>query len=36
MGIEGALPQGFITTKLDTVINWTRTGSLWPVTFGLA
>ena len=30
MGIEGALQQGFVTTTLDKVVNWTRTGSLWP------
>jgi len=36
MGIEGIFREGFITTSLDTVINYTRTGSLWPVTFGLA
>src|ERR671915_2077277 len=36
MGIEGVLHQGFATTTLDKVINWTRTGSLWPMTFGLA
>ena len=36
MGIEGILEKGFITTSVDTVINYTRTGSLWPMTFGLS
>ena len=36
MGIEGVLQQGFVTTTADKLINWTRTGSLWPMTFGLA
>ena len=36
MGVEGILEKGFVTTSLDTVINYTRTGSLWPMTFGLA
>ena len=36
MGVEGILEKGFVTTTADKVINWTRTGSLWPMTFGLA
>ena len=36
MGIEGKLDEGFITTSVDTLRNWAQTGSLWPMTFGLA
>ncbi|MBV1960907.1 MAG: NADH-quinone oxidoreductase subunit B [Immundisolibacteraceae bacterium] len=36
MGIEGVLKQGVITTTVDTVVNYMRTGSLWPMSFGLA
>ena len=36
MAIEGVLKEGFVTTSVDTVINWAKTGSLWPMTFGLA
>ncbi|MDX8379818.1 MAG: NADH-quinone oxidoreductase subunit B, partial [Gallionella sp.] len=36
MGIEGVLEKSVVTMALDTVINYTRTGSLWPMTFGLA
>ncbi|MEJ2622289.1 MAG: NADH-quinone oxidoreductase subunit B [Candidatus Thiodiazotropha sp.] len=36
MGIDGLLEKGFVTTSADKVINWARTGSLWPMTFGLA
>ena len=34
---EGGLSdQGFVVTTVDTVLNWARTDSLWPMTFGLA
>ena len=36
MAIEGILKEGFITTSYDSVVNWAKTGSLWPMTFGLA
>ncbi len=36
MGIEGVFERGVVTTSADKLINWARTGSLWPVTFGLA
>ena len=28
--------RGFVTTSLDALVNWARTGSMWPMTFGLA
>ena len=28
--------KGFITTKINNLINWARSGSMWPITFGLA
>ena len=28
--------KGFIVTQVDKLVNWARTGSLWPMTFGLA
>jgi len=28
--------QGFITTSVDQLVGWARSGSMWPMTFGLA
>ena len=28
--------RGFAVTTLDRLVNWARSGSLWPLTFGLA
>ena len=28
--------KGFLVTRLDNLVNWARSGSLWPMTFGLA
>jgi NADH-quinone oxidoreductase subunit B len=33
---EGFAQRGYLTTQVDSLINWARTGSLWPMTFGLA
>ncbi len=34
--IQNVFEEGFITTKLDWVLNSARAYSLWPMTFGLA
>ncbi|OGV35984.1 MAG: NADH dehydrogenase [Legionellales bacterium RIFCSPHIGHO2_12_FULL_35_11] len=40
MGIEKPLgqlkTQGFLTTSVDRIFNWAHSGSMWPMTFGLA
>ena len=33
---ESFAQRGFVTTQVDNLVNWARTGSLWPMTFGLA
>ncbi len=38
MGVEqtNTLGSGFVATSLDKLVNWSRTSSMWPMTFGLA
>src|SRR5512136_3376072 len=37
MGLEERLPdQGFITTTMESAVNWARKNSVWPLLFGLA
>jgi NADH-quinone oxidoreductase subunit B len=33
---DGIEKKGFLTTTLDNIISWAQTGSLWPMSFGLA
>ena len=32
----GLEQQGFFVTRLNDLVNWARSGSMWPMTFGLA
>ena len=36
MGLEEKLPSGILLTTVHRFVQWARTGSLWPATFGLA
>jgi NADH-quinone oxidoreductase subunit B len=33
---EGLQKQGFFATSVNDLVNWARSGSMWPMTFGLA
>ncbi len=36
-GITGEITEkGFVVANVDKLVNWARTGSLWPLSFGLA
>ena len=36
MGVDNPLGENVITTSLDSLVNWARKSSIWPMTFGLA
>jgi len=36
VGLEEKLPSGILLTNLEKVVNYSRSTSLWPATFGLA
>ncbi|MTV24392.1 NADH-quinone oxidoreductase subunit B [Nitriliruptoraceae bacterium ZYF776] len=36
MGLESKLPNGVLLTNLERLVNYTRSTSMWPATFGLA
>ena len=36
MGLENIHKDGFVLAKSCNLFDWARTGSLWPMTFGLA
>ncbi len=36
MGVDQPLGSNIVTTSLDKLVNWSRSRSIWPMTFGLA
>lgn len=35
-GVADASPDSWVTTRLDFLVNWARSNSLWPMPFGTA
>ena len=33
---EELTDKGFVIAQMDKLVNWARSGSMWPMTFGLA
>lgn len=36
MGLEEKIPAGFVLGKVEDLVGWVRSSSMWPVTMGLA
>ena len=36
MGLEDKMPAGYMLGKLEDLVGWVRSSSMWPVTIGLA
>jgi len=36
MGVDDIHGQGFLTTTVDNLFGWAKSGALWPMSFGLA
>jgi NADH-quinone oxidoreductase subunit B len=36
VGLEERLPSGIVLTNVEKFVNWSRSKSTWPATFGLA
>lgn len=36
MGLEAKLAESIFTTKLDSIINWGRSNSIWPMPMGIS
>lgn len=35
-GLFNLIGDGFVKTSVEKLVNWARSGSMWPMTFGLA